>query len=154
MASISLAFATLVLSYELLAVHTIWFDPGIPLIVTLLLKPVWAWRRNEMVVSFMMDRVTELQPYKLRHKYFNPGAHGMPFVGDTVLQYSRLLDRLIQDASERLVFLNKVVQESPSAMLVVDALSGRILKSNARIQSVMPGKLLSLIHISEPTRRS
>lgn len=140
-ASISLALLTLLVSYYLLAMHTIWFDPGIPLLATLLLKPVWAWRRNEMVVSFMMDRVSELAPYRLQRKNFRSAGAWKPFIGDTVLQYSRVLDRLIQDASERLIFLNQVVQESPSAVLVVDALSGRILKSNARIQAAMPGQL-------------
>lgn len=127
---------TLALSWELLN-WSLWFDPSVPLFAVLLIKPVWVWRRNEMMVRYMMDRVAELQPQRRNATRLGSGFRWRHFSSDKVFQYSRVLDRLIQDASERLGLLAAVIQESPNAMLVADVRSGRIVMCNPRMQTCM-----------------
>jgi len=128
----SLGFSWVLLNWSL------WFDPAIPLFAMLLIKPVWVWRRNEMVVRYMMDRVAELQPQLPKSKRLGSGFRWRHFSSDTVFQYSRVLDRLIQDANERLGLLGAVIQESPNAMLVADVRGGRIVMYNPRMKVCMP----------------
>jgi len=139
--SSSLVVLTLACSFLLLVTRNLWFDPAIALFAIVLLKPVWVWRRNGMVVRFMTERVLQLQPYQ-RGKTRTRTTLGLRhFTSDTVFQYSRTLDRLIRDARERLGFLNAVIQESPNAMLVADVLDGRIVMCNPRMQEAMPVSL-------------
>jgi len=86
--NIGIALCALALSFGLLAYGHAWFDPGPCVIAIALLKPAWAWRRNEMVVSFMSERAAALESdhrprhglrdgLRLRHVTSDTVAHGI-----------------------------------------------------------------------------
>jgi CHASE2 domain-containing sensor protein/signal transduction histidine kinase len=134
----------LVVSFVFLWVGDAWFDPGLCILAIGLVKPAWAWRRNEMIVSFMGDRAAKLQQVKSQRKTLGKGGLKLRhFASDTVLQYSRLLDKAIGVASERVAFLNRIVSEIPTAMLVADA-EQRVLLVSPRMQQEVPEGLLQI----------
>ena len=137
----------LVVSFVFLLVGDMWLDPGLCILAIGLVKPAWAWRRNEMIVSFMGDRAAQLRQVQSQRKTLGKGGLKLRhFASDTVLQYSRLLDKAIGVASERVAFLNRIVSEIPTAMLVADA-QQRVLLVSPRMQQDIPEGLL---HIGQP----
>jgi CHASE2 domain-containing sensor protein/signal transduction histidine kinase len=133
----------LVVSFVLLLAADVWFDPGLCILAIGLLKPAWAWRRTEMIVRFMGDRAAKLEKVQRSRKTLASGGLKLRhFASDTVLQYSRLLDKAIGASSERLEFLNRIVNEIPTAMLVADA-EQRILLASPRMRQDIPAGLLS-----------
>lgn len=131
------ALCTLAVSYVLLVSTHYWFDPGLCVIGIGLLKPAWAWRRNEMIVSFMSERAARLESHQRQRKKLREGLRLRHFTSDTLLQYSRVLDRAIAMVSDRLSFLQRLVAEVPLAMLVTDE-EGRILLANPAMQQIVP----------------
>lgn len=142
--SVTVVLATLGGSFLLLLTRNLWFDPAMALFAIVLLKPVWVWRRNTMVVRFMTERVSQLRPGQNGPNRLRPKLGLRHFTSDTVFQYSRALERLIRDASERLGLLSAVIRESPNAMLVVDATDGRIVMCNPSMQAQMPASLIEV----------
>lgn len=136
-----IALATLSLSWAVLITTHRWFDPGLCVMAVALFKPAWVWRRNEMIVSYLDERAAVLQQRPRRRKTLGAGLRLRHFTSDTLLQYSRLLDRAIDMVSNRLAFLQRLVEQIPVAMLVTDD-QGRILLSNAGMGQVVPGSLL------------
>lgn len=67
------------------------------------------------------------------------------FTSDTLLQYSRMLDKAINMASDRLNFLQRLVAEVPVAMLVTDE-QGRILLANSGMLQALPADLVKKGH--------
>lgn len=136
-----IALCTLGLSFVLLVVYHHWFDPGLCVIAIALLKPAWAWRRNEMVVSFMAERAAVLESSHRPRKTLRQGLQLRHFTSDTLLQYSRALDKAIGMVSDRLSFLQRLVAEVPLAMLVTDE-QGRILLANPAMRQIVPAELV------------
>lgn len=132
-----------VVSFVFLWLGDAWFDPGLCILAIGLVKPAWAWRRNEMIVSFMGDRAAKLQVQSQRKTLGKGGLKLRHFASDTVLQYSRLLDKAIGVASERVAFLNRIVSEIPTAMLVADA-EQCVLLVSPRMQQEVPEGLLQI----------
>ena len=136
--------SALAVSFVLLFAIDVWFDPGLCILAIALVKPAWAWRRTEMIVSFMGDRAAKLEKVQRQRKNLVTGGLKLRhFASDTVLQYSRLLDRAIGVASERVEFLNRIVREIPTAMLVADA-EQRIVLVSPRMQEDIPAGLLQI----------
>lgn len=136
------AGCALLVSFVLLLAADAWFDPGLCLLAIGFVKPAWAWRRTEMIVRFMGDRAAKLEKVQRSRKTLASGGLKLRhFASDTVLQYSRLLDRAIGASSERLEFLNRIVNEIPTAMLVADA-EQRIVLVSPRMHQDIPAGLL------------
>lgn len=134
--------SALVVSFVLLLATDVWFDPGLCILAIALVKPAWAWRRTEMIVRFMGDRAAKLEKVqRSRKNLIHGGLKLRHFASDTVLQYSRLLDKAIGASSERLAFLNRVVSEIPTAVLVADA-EQRIVLVSPRMREGIPAGLL------------
>ena len=134
--------SALVVSFVFLWAGDAWFDPGLCILAIGLVKPAWAWRRNEMIVSFMGERAAQLQQVQIQRKTLGRGGLKLRhFASDTVLQYSRLLDKAIGVTSERVAFLNRIVSEIPTAMLVADA-EQRVLLVSPRMKQDIPEGLL------------
>jgi len=132
---------TLLVSFALFCKSQYWFDPGLCVIAMTLLKPAWAWRRSEMIVNFMAERATRLDLVQHSRKKIRQGLELRHFTSDTLLQYSRLLDKAIGAVNDRLQFLQHVVSQIPTAMLVADA-DGRTLLTNAQMLKDLPGGIV------------
>lgn len=136
--------SALVVSFVLLWVGDAWFDPGLCILAIGLVKSAWAWRRNEMIVSFMGDRAAQLQQVQSQRKSLGTGGFKLNhFASDTVMQYSSMLDKAIGVASEWMAFLSRIVSEIPTALLVADA-QQRVLLVNPRMQQDIPDGLLEI----------
>ncbi len=138
--SVLIASCTLALSFALVVLAHRWFDPGLCLIAIAMLKPAWTWRRSEMIVRFMSERATRLD-HSHHRKTLRDGLRLRHFASDTLLQYSRVLDKAIAMVSDRLSFLQRLVAEVPLAMLVSDE-QGRILLANPAMRNIVPEALL------------
>lgn len=155
--SLTVALCTLLVSLALLVLGHQWFDPGLCFIAMVLLKPVWAWRRNEMILSFMGQRAALLQQEPRQRQKLRQGLRLRHFTSDTLLQYSRMLDKAIGLTQDRLSFLQRLVAQVPIAMLVTDE-QGRILLANPGMQHILPAELLHqgeslqrvLSHLGQP----
>ena len=139
--NLAIAFCTLLLSFlSLIHAHQ-WFDPGLCVIAIALVKPAWVWRRNEMIVSYMGARAAALEQSQRRRRTLGFGLRLRHFASDTLLQYSRMLDKAIEMVSNRLTFLQRLVAQVPVAMLVTDD-EGRILLANPGMTQVFSDDLV------------
>lgn len=146
---VSIVFTTMLISFLIMRWTHRWFDPGLCVIAIALLKPAWAWRRNEMIVNFMAVRAAQLENMQRKRKKIRQGLRMRHFTSDTLLQYSRLLDNAIGMVNDRLQFLRSVVSQIPTAMLVADG-DGRTLLSNPRMQQDLPPELVQPGQSLEP----
>lgn len=137
--SAGVLIGALLLSVVVLREFSLWIDPSPLLIVLLLLKPAWAWRRIEMIVTFMRRRASLIQPSPRRDT--TSILHGLR--SDTVLQTSQLLDQAIESVRARMGFLKAVLDGAPNPMMVVDD-SGHVAMANTRMQEDFPLALVSL----------
>ncbi len=131
--SVLVLAVTIALSGVVLLRANVWLDPSAIIIVVLLIKPAWAWRRMEMIVSFMRQRAGLIMPEEVADA---PAARASDKL-DTVLQTSRLLDRAIQSIQLRMGFLRAVLDASPNPMLVLDEARG-VVMSNTQMQELLP----------------
>jgi len=147
--NVGVAVSTLLVSFGALMLTHFWFDPGLCVMAIALLKPAWAWRRNEMIVSFMAERAAQLDHVQRHRKKIRQGLQLRYFTSDTLLQYSRLLDNAICMVNDRLQFLQGVVSKIPTAMLVADS-DGRTLLTNPRMAQGLPAGLVDKGQSLEP----
>jgi CHASE2 domain-containing sensor protein/nitrogen-specific signal transduction histidine kinase len=122
----------LIVSILLLLKWNYWLDPTPLVAAVLVIKPIWAWRRMNMVILFMRERAQEMRlndiaPKKIRHDRF--------LVRDAVLQYSNVLDQAILLAKNRLDSFEKIINELPEAMFVLNS-DDELLLVNKRFQSL------------------
>lgn len=113
--TVSMVIGLGVISAFLLIKDDYWLNPTSLFITTLLIKPVWAWRRMRMIVIFIRQRADQLASLKVGDKR----KRRFQFSRDSVLQYSNILDQAIQATRNRLGNLEKIVNRLPEAMLVV-----------------------------------
>lgn len=139
--NVTVALSTLLVSLCLLLWSHQWFDPALCIIAMVLLKPVWAWRRNEMIISFMGQRAALLEQKPWQGLSLRKSLRMRHFTSDTLMQYSRVLDKAIGLTQDRLSFLQRVVAQVPVAMLVTDE-QGHILLVNPGMQRILPGDTL------------
>lgn len=138
--TLGVVLCTLQISFGILFLTHLWFDPGLCVMAVLLLKPVWAWRRSEMIVNFMAERAARLTHIQSQRKTIGRDLRWHHLTSDTLLQYSRLLDKAIEAVNGRLVFLQRVVSQMPVAMLVADV-QEQILLTNPRMLQDLPQDL-------------
>jgi CHASE2 domain-containing sensor protein len=121
----------LLFTYLALTFNSIWINP-LPAIVTIVLvKPVWAWRRMEMMVHFMQDKTSSLQvSSEAQNVTPVPTSSKASFI-----QYTQMLGEAIELASERLNFLALVISEIPEAVLITDD-AGMVMRHNQQMESV------------------
>ena len=104
-------------SYALLAYSDYWIDPTAFILISILLQPLWAWRRLEAIVHLVQDKAADLQQ-------FQPVERIQKTVGrsrEIVLQQAKLLDHAISSARSELDFLAVIIDEMPDAVLIFDA---------------------------------
>ncbi len=121
----------LVLSYLVLILQYVWINPLPAIVAIVLVKPVWAWRRMEMMTHFMRDKTSALQ---------NDSNETSPQLSNksskaSFIQYTQMLGEAIQSASERLNFLALVISEIPEAVLITDE-SGMVMRHNQQMESI------------------
>lgn len=140
--SVGVALGTLGLSFVLFTQTHLWFDPGLTLMAIAFVKPAWAWRRSEMVVHFLRQGVNSLDQDPRPVQMLKP-VHRSRWVprSDTIQQYARLLNRAIGHTRSQVQFLNRLVNEISSALLVADD-QGRITLVNPRMHDGIPAGLL------------
>ncbi len=147
--NVCVGLSAMLVSFGLMNFMRCWFDPGLCVIAIALLKPAWAWRRNEMIVNFMAERAAKLENVQRKRKKLRQGLQLRHFTSDTLLQYSRLLDNAIGMVNDRLQFLQRVVSQIPTAMLVADG-DGRTVLMNPRMQQDLPAGLVQAGQSLEP----
>ncbi len=121
----------LVVSYFSLRLQYIWINPLPAVIAIILVKPVWAWRRMEMMTHFMQDKTAALQAESSE-------SNLLPLLKSSkasFIQYTQMLGEAIESASERLNFLALVISEIPEAVLITDE-SGMVMRHNQQMESV------------------
>lgn len=117
------------ISAFLLIQYNYWLNPTSLFITTLLIKPVWAWRRMRMIVIFIRQRADQLAILKVGENK----KRRFQFSRDSVLQYSNILDQAIQTTRNRLSNLEKIVNRLPEAMLVVTE-QNQLVLANQKFQ--------------------
>lgn len=127
--TVSIVIGLGIFSTFLLLKYDYWLNPTSLFVVTLLVKPVWAWRRMRMIVIFIKQRADQLASLKVGHQKKSK----FQFSRDAVLQYSNILDQAIQSTRNRLGNLEKIVNRLPEAMLVVTE-QNQLVLANQKFQ--------------------
>lgn len=132
-ATVSAIGLMLMLSFALLTFLNTWLNPLPAVVVILLIKPVWAWRRMEMISHFMQDKTDDLQSLDDAH---DPSAKPpVKSSRSSFVQYTQMLSEAIQSANERLNFLALVISEIPEAVLIADE-HGHIMRHNQKMAAI------------------
>lgn len=127
--TVSIVIGLGIISAFLLIKYDYWLNPTALFITTLLIKPVWAWRRLRMIVIFIRQRADQLASLKVS----DSKSKRFQFSRDSVLQYSNILDQAIQTTRNRLKNLEKIVNRLPEAMLVVTE-NNQLVLANQKFQ--------------------
>ena len=130
----------LVLSYALLKLANVWLNPLPAVVVILLVKPVWAWRRMEMISHFMQEKTEDLHHFDDDDHNLTPDAP-LKSSRSSFVQYTQMLSEAIQSANERLNFLALVITEIPEAVLIADE-HGRIMRHNQKMGAIFDARNL------------
>ena len=138
--TIAAIFLMMVLSYVLLKSAHLWFNPMPAVVVIILVKPVWAWRRMEMISHFMQEKTEDLQHLEDDEPGLASGVQTKSSRSSFV-QYTQLLSEAIQSANERLNFLALVISEIPEAVLIADE-TGRIMRHNQKMGAIFDARNL------------
>jgi CHASE2 domain-containing sensor protein len=139
-ATVSVIILLFVFSYLALVGANTWLNPLPAVVVIVLVKPVWAWRRMEMITHFMQEKTEDLQHFdedgKKVARSTEVGSSRSSFV-----QYTQMLSEAIQSANERLNFLALVISEIPEAVLIADE-TGRIMRHNQKMGAIFDERTL------------
>lgn len=129
---LSLALITLYFlgSYLLLNQSALWLAPGALIISTLILQSIWAWRRLSEVIKAMDKR---LFSYK--------DQHGNDKTQEIVVQYTQLLEQVMDANEQALELLELTIEELPDAIGVFNE-SG-LLMSNQKLKVLAGDSLKS-----------
>ena len=123
----------LLLSGLILRFGNVWLNPVPGLLVIALVKPIWAWRRMEMINHFMRDKSEDLK--RLDGDHALPTKEYQQSSRSSFVQYTQMLTEAIQSANERLNFLALVISEIPEAVLIADE-SGRVMRFNQKMEAI------------------
>ena len=137
--TVSALVLMLALSYSLLKLANIWLNPLPAIVVIILVKPVWAWRRMEMISHFMQEKTEDLHSLDDEQK-LSPDAP-VKSSRSSFVQYTQMLSEAIQSANERLNFLALVITEIPEAVLIADE-NGRIMRHNQKMGAIFDARNL------------
>lgn len=137
--TLAVVTVSLLLSYATLIYANVWFDPTALILVALVLHPLWAWRRLEVLVYFLQDKAMGLNQLKsLTH-----AAQPIQGSKDVVLHYTRVLDQALEWAQAELQFLTAIVDEIPDAIAIFDS-QDALLLCNRRMQKLFDASYLRL----------
>jgi PAS domain S-box-containing protein len=129
-----------ILSCLLLKACNVWFNPLPAVVIIILVKPVWAWRRMEMINHFMQDKSGGLQGFNGEAKEL-PSDLSFTSSRSSFVQYTQMLSEAIQSANERLNFLSLVITEIPEAVIIADE-AGRIMRFNQKMAAIFDERAL------------
>jgi PAS domain S-box-containing protein len=121
----------LLASCLLLMFANAWLNPLPAVVVVVLIKPVWAWRRMEMITHFMQEKTEDL--HRIDEDFVTGAA--VKSSKSSFVQYTQMLSEAIQSANERLNFLSLVISEIPEAVLIADE-NGRIMRHNQKMDAI------------------
>ena len=121
----------LLVSCLLLRFAHVWVNPLPAVVVIVLIKPVWAWRRMEMITHFMQEKTEDLQRIGEDSETFG----SIKSSRSSFVQYTQMLSEAIQSANERLNFLSLVISEIPEAVLIADE-HGRLMRHNQKMGAI------------------
>jgi len=131
--SIGAVIFLMVFSAIVLRLGAIWIDSAPAICSIILIKPIWAWRRMEMITHFMRDKVDELSAEPLKNK-------GLIARNQSFIQTSGLLDTAIHAAAERIRFLSVAINEIPQAVLVINQFD-KIVVFNQKVVHIFGDKI-------------
>ena len=134
LAVIALAVAS---SFVALTECDYWFDPMPVMVVIIVTKLTWAWRRMRMIASFIVSRTRDLQ----RMDIYSQKSRRFSFTQDAILEYSDILDSAIHTARNRIENFGKIISKLPEAMLVLNQ-ANDILLVNDRFREQFYDKVL------------
>lgn len=120
------------ITFFLLRFGNIWLNPLPVLVVILLVKPIWAWRRMEIITRLMQEKVGSLNHF---NGLQSDTGHCVKSVKSSFVQYAQMLTEAIESAHERLNFLSPVISEIPEAVLIADE-SGNIMRHNQKMEAI------------------
>jgi CHASE2 domain-containing sensor protein len=130
--TLSVVVIILASSILLLLKFDYWLDPMPLVVAVLVIKPIWAWRRMKMIIQFMQDRAQEMQSIEVTPAEVR---RGQLIAQDAVLQYSNVLDKAIHIVKHRLDNFEKIIDDLPEAMFVLNA-DGGLLQANKKFKSL------------------
>lgn len=119
-------------TFFLLRVGNVWLDPLPVLIVILLVKPIWAWRRMQVIAHFVQQKTSGLTGFGGRQSMARAYVKSPQ---SSFVQYTQMLTDVIESAHERLNSLALVMSEIPEAVLILDE-SGNIMHHNQKMEAV------------------
>ncbi len=131
----------ILISAVVLKFGLIWIDPTPAVFSIILIKPIWAWRRMEMITHFMRDKVDELSTE-------SRGNKGLIARNQSFIQTSGLLDSAIHAAAERIRFLSVAINEIPQAVLVIDQFD-KIIIFNQKISNIFGNTINANLNIND-----
>jgi CHASE2 domain-containing sensor protein/signal transduction histidine kinase len=142
----------LMLSYLLLRLHCLWINPLPAIVAIVLVKPVWAWRRMEMMSYFMQEKTQALAQENEQSTHASIQMQSQMAMNKSskasFIQYIQMLSEAIQSANERLNFLALVIREIPEAVLITDE-SGLVMRHNQKMEAVFDPVYLKKGHYLE-----
>lgn len=109
-----------------------WINPMPVLLATVLVKPIWAWRRMEIIMHFMQEKADDLNQLDGANL---TAKRQVKSVKSSFVQYTQMLTDAIESAHERLNFLALVISEIPEAVLIADE-SGNIMRHNQKMEAI------------------
>lgn len=118
-------------SYALLAYSDYWIDPTAFILISILLQPLWAWRRLEAIVHLVQDKTADLQQFQSIERTRKSVSHSR----EIVLQQAKLLDLAIDSAKSELDFLAAIIDEMPDVVLIFDT-QDQLLLHNQRYKTL------------------
>ena len=142
MLTISLIALMLLTSFGLLKFFNIWLDPLPAALAMLLVKPVWAWRRMEMISHCMQQNILSLAGSDEKQTAMPKALSSRSIF----LRYTQILSEAIQSVNERLHFLSLVISEIPEAVLIADE-HGLIMRHNQKMSAIFEEDMLKKGHL-------
>lgn len=128
--AIALVGATFALSVILVMAGKMWFAPGAALVMIVLAYPLWSWRRLSGLSRYIEGEIA----------WLGDGAPARPADGglDFLARLTSKFQHLIRVMRQSLDFVERVIEASPDAMLVLDR-DGRIVRFNSRARALFAG---------------
>ena len=118
-------------SFALLAYSDYWIDPTAFILISILLQPLWAWRRLEAIVHLVQDKTADLQQFQSIERTRKSVSRSR----EIVLQQAKLLDLAIDSAKSELDFLAAIIDEMPDVVLIFDT-QDQLLLHNQRYKAL------------------
>ncbi len=128
-AAIGVTVTALLVSAVLLSSASIWLAPSAIIITTMLIYPIWSWRRLSHA-----SRYLEREARRLAGDGTLPGAQdGLDYVTRQIFQ----LRGIIRTVNDSLSFMRNIIEAAPDAILVLDR-KGAVQMLNGKASQLFP----------------